>query len=1609
MLAALYFFLYSSNKVLFYISLFTWAFVCSLVFKDAKRKLLFFSVLLLLPILYGILQLPNVQTYLTQRVSAFFSEKLHTKVSVKKVDIGFFNKAIIEGVMIEDLKKDTLLYAGKIKGNVNDWFFFKDKITIENIGLDDVVMNLHRKDSVWNYQFLIDYFDSPSTKKTSSTDPNIDLKEVHFKNIRFKKIDEWIGQDMLASLGSMDMATELIDTKNKKIHIKTISLEKPFFAMNDYEGRKPVNNNVKPQKLSIANAYKWNTGGWEIKLDKLDLADGAFKNDKQTEEAPYTDRFDGLHLYFGKINGSIKNVLFFRDTLTASLKLNSLEKSGLEIKKIEANFKFTPEIMEFSKLDLITNRSRLRDYYAMRYQSFNKDFGNFLEDVTLEGRFKESILSSDDLAIFAPALKSWKRTFTFEGNAKGVLDNLTAKDMKIKSGNTYVEGNIALRGLPDIEATFIDFQSKDLRTTFDEVASILPQIKDIKRPAIAKLGAVTFIGNFIGFIRDFVAYGKFNTALGNVTADINMKTPEGSPAKYSGTIVSNNFKIGTFINTPQLGAVALNVKLKGTGFDLKDLEENVEGNIDFIEAGNYTYRNIAINGNFKNKLFSGKASINDENLHISSLDGSINFLDKTPGFKLVAKVEEADLKKLGLTKDNFKLQGDFDLNFTGSNIDNFLGTAKISNARLQQGAQKLSFDYLNINSEFIDGKKSLALNTNEINANVTGNFKILELPAAVRVLLAKYYPTYIKAPSYIVKSTQDFNFSVQTNNVDEYVKLLDKKLSGFNNANVSGSFNLKNYDLQLTATVPQFSYDGKIINNTVLNAIGTKDTLKADIAIEDVTINDSLHLPNSRLSIAANNDLSLIKLNTSASKIFGDAELNASVQTMSDGVKVHFYPSSFIINKKKWQLDKDGEITLTNKFIDASEVKFFSGNQEIVLKTEQDTETNSNNLVAKLKNINIEDFGFILPKEPSLKGFVTGDVVVKNVLKKPLIHFEGSAENFELDKKYLGKENITADVNTALGIIDFTVNTNEKDYQLDVVGRYNYKNDSTITPLQIDVNTERFNLDILKPYLAGIFSDLSGSANGFIQLKQTDKKLTIVGNPIINNGSIKIGYTQVRYNFDKQVIHFGKDVIDLGDLQVKDTLGNTGMVSGKIFHNFFDNFSFEKLKFSTPRMLVLNTKRKDNQQFYGKIIGKANMTLNGDIRNMKMNIDGEPSSNLADSNHVYLPTGDTKESNAIDYIDFVQFGSQMDKDLSNSGGANLLVELDLNANEACKIDVILDEQTGDVIKGEGNGKINIKVGTNEPLSIRGRYDITQGFYTFNFQTFLKIPFTMNKGGSIVWNGDPLLANIDMEAEYLAKNVDITSITRSSGSESAKRQQEDIRIRSRLTGVLNKPIINFELVLPERSIFRSDYYVVKKLADYRNDENEMNKQVASLLLFNQFINDGNFNAGVGTVNIATGTIGGAISSWLTSVLSRALERATKGFVSIVVDVNPSLNTQQVNQLQANIRSSIQFRFSKNLRLLVGGNLDYNNPVTQLYSQNASVITPDISLEWLINKDGNLRVVAFNRTTIDATTISQQNRSAIQLSYRKDVDKIGDIFRSKEKIKKLEAKRNSEKRQ
>ena len=128
------------------------------------------------------------------------------------------------------------------------------------------------------------------------------------------------------------------------------------------------------------------------------------------------------------------------------------------------------------------------------------------------------------------------------------------------------------------------------------------------------------------------------------------------------------------------------------------------------------------------------------------------------------------------------------------------------------------------------------------------------------------------------------------------------------------------------------------------------------------------------------------------------------------------------------------------------------------------------------------------------------------------------------------------------------------------------------------------------------------------------------------------------------------------------------------------------------------------------------MNLNGPLTNLKWISTGAPSS--VDSSHIYLPTSDSKESSFVDYIEFIQFGTLMEDSLFADKSTNIVVNMKLTANPACKIDVILDEETGDIIKGEGSGVLDIKVGNKEPLTMRGD-EITSGDYTFNFQTFLK--------------------------------------------------------------------------------------------------------------------------------------------------------------------------------------------------------------------------------------------------------------------------------------------------
>ena len=102
------------------------------------------------------LQTQYFQNKLIGWVTGYLSKELKTEISIRHISLSLFNKANIEGILIRDHQHDTLLYAGQLNGRITDWFFLKKNLELTYLGLEDTRIYLHRKDSIWNYQFLVE-------------------------------------------------------------------------------------------------------------------------------------------------------------------------------------------------------------------------------------------------------------------------------------------------------------------------------------------------------------------------------------------------------------------------------------------------------------------------------------------------------------------------------------------------------------------------------------------------------------------------------------------------------------------------------------------------------------------------------------------------------------------------------------------------------------------------------------------------------------------------------------------------------------------------------------------------------------------------------------------------------------------------------------------------------------------------------------------------------------------------------------------------------------------------------------------------------------------------------------------------------------------------------------------------------------------------------------------------------------------------------------------------------------------------------------------------------------------------------------------------------------
>ena len=1571
------------------------------IFLDTLKKIGRFFLLIIGLFLFLLIAIQTsvIQNWATGIATRKLSKALETEVRIKNVSFSLFDKVNLEGTLIRDKQKDTLLYANQLRVRITDWFFLKQSADLKFLGLEDAVIKLQRKDSVWNYQFIASYFSSPNAKKDTSKSIVINLKKVDLKNVVFIQNDLWNGERMTINVGSLLLDANDFSFSSNTFKVNTLQVEKPFVSLQHFEELKPVSLRKKEVVSPKDTSLRFNLG-INFTVNNLSINNGTFiSEDTNTKALP---GFDGSHLQLTQLKGTFKDFSFIKDTLKANMDISCRERCGFELKKFTTHLKVTPQIIEFAKLDLQTNRSRLGDYYAMRFAHFNKDFANFTTQVFLDAKFKNTSVFSDDIAYFATDLKTWKKQAVVSGNFLGTISDFTLKNFFIHSGTTTnISGNLAMKGLPNIDKTVINFNQGSIKTNNVDLGIVIPALRKMNNPNIASLGNILFRGNFNGTVSNFKTVGVISTNIGAVDANIAMKFPNRGEPSYVGTLTTNRFNLGKFINSSALGLVNFTGKIDGSSFNLAEMKSSLDGKFSLLEFNGYPFTNIITNGTFLKKYFNGELKIDDPNVDFTSTI-EVDFSQQKPRINILGDLVKSNLQNIKLTNEKYELTGLFDLNFTGLNIDEFDGTAKILNANLTHLNDKLSFDSLVVTAHDSDGVRTLTANSNEFAASVSGRqYKLLDLPVAFQTYLNHYYPAYFNAPTETLKD-QDFAITFTTKNFDSYAKIIDRRLSGLDYASLTGAINTAKNQFTLVASVPNLSYDKYHVTDALFKGEGTLDTLMLKGNITNIQVGDSLNFPNTNLSIQSSNNHSLVSLQTKASNTLNEANLNADLFTLEDGVRINFRPSAFVLNDKKWNLEKQGEIVVRKNFVSAENVKFSQGFQEINIETKLSTESNKNDLVVKLKNVVLGDLTALIIKSPRLEGIANGEIRLNDFYGDFNAEATIKAEQFTMDTDSIGLVTIKSSYDKKIGKIPFSIQSDNADYKFNTEGFYNTK-DSTGNSLYVNTNLNDSKINIVQRFIGDIFSDLSGKATGNLIVSGNPATPNLSGKIKLRDGGLKVAFTQVYYNIDSTTINFQPDGIDFGEMTIHDKFKNSARVRGKLYEKNFKDMAFD-FDMQTDKLLLIDTKQKDNKQFYGKAIGKASLSLKGPEYAAKMTIVAESN----DSSHIYIPSSVSKQSGDADFIVFKQYGTELSSDNKNSN-FDLTVDLDVTANTKVNIDVILDELTGDIVKAKGNGRLRILAGTTTPLTIKGRYNIDFGQYDFNFQSFIRKPFEMlDADNYIEWNGDPFNADVHIDAVYRAERVSVSELLSnqqvSNVSSSTKSYRGDVYVIAHLKDKLTKPSITFSLDFPPNSPVKNDAYFNEFISRVEGNQSEMLSQVTSLIVFGSFAPYGQgLLAGTGTVgNFGVNTLSQAISKQLNKVISNLVYKITKD-KSIKVDVSTSLyssssiigaSTGGVAQSNNGLdRSNFNFKLGKsffNDRLIfsAGANLDFNVGASSALANGNLQFLPDITVEYILTKDKQFRLIFFVKNNLDASggILGRRNRQGASISYKHDFDKL-----------------------
>jgi hypothetical protein len=1214
---------------------------------------------------------------------------------------------------------------------------------------------------------------------------------------------------------------------------------------------------------------------------------------------------------------------------------------------------------------------------------------------------------------------------TISGKVNG---KLKADKFDIRVGNsTRLRGNFEGKGLGDNdEPMVLNFDFEELLTDMNTISRVVTGFRPPKQ--FYKLNNISFKGSyqlFDGF--DHVLYGKFVTSLGPGQIDMQLNLKDGpEKAIYRGDLKMRGFDMASWTDDHNFGpsTFQVNVADNSTGLTLPTINTRVSGKIDTFFYNNYPYRDIKLNGKFEKYVFDGKVESDDPNVDFA-FDGNINIKDSIPVFDFSAKIRRLDLGVLQLVKTDWVLIGEIKkLELRGRNVDEIVGSANLQNFKILEDRENwYSLDYLRFNSYFRpDGSRFFGFDSDVATGQMTGDFSIAKAPNNLLRLLGKSHPAFVeklglpKNDSLPFTDHYDLNFQIR--NSRNLAQLFIPGLDTLRDVKASASVDARRGTSNLILETPLIRFGNSEFHDPSLRWNSDGDSAWLYLRLPENWASKKTKLPSITLGGPFVGDIFHLKLEAkdeTPNSIVESIYLNGDLTVADSLWQLTFNASKLKLFSQEWLIEEDNYVRFGANRFETKQLELFNGIKRIALESS----TNGRGLRFGLTNFDLSEANrFFDPAQLRLSGKAYDfEVSIRDVFLMKGIELGFLTDTLFVNEKPYGEmlSNFELeDLSKPLKGKIFLLDKETQKQRLRIAGAYLLGGEDGVEQLVegMDISllpgefaaaltADDFPFEVIETIVPEI-SQTAGRFGANLYAKGDLEHPTVEGSMLVNDGQFQIDYLKTLFRIKKQPITFTKNKISAeGDTIFDASRQHFALVYGGLEHEYFNKWRVNcRVESKDLGFLVLNTTAADNDLYYGRAEGSFLADFSGSFSRTNISIEATTGAGT----RLFIPLSSTADSKEANFINFdknkPKAEARKNKSFVSGDLKGLNFEMDLTVTDQAEIQLIFDEQTGDIIKGRGDGNIRLGINREGEFTMYGGYQIVRGEYLFTLLNFVNKPFVVTKGGTINWYGDPYGAQINLDATYevntsvynfIKEELELLRSVRPQLLDEAAKATR-VTVNMRLDGDLLKPNITFGLNFPTISSALKSV-TDNKLRLLQQDQAELSRQVFGLVVIGSFLPP---SAGFSSDYVATAfnTLTQMISNQFSNYLAGLASEFFGGTVSSI-DFDIIYSDYQNDVLsdpnrnggkEVNVRLTSGFKNDR-VTVQVGSQFGFGSTG---FATSDGFLGEDVTVQIALTENRHWRLKVYQRYEYDIT-VQRNLRFGLGLSFQKDYDTFEDMWK------------------